>query len=293
MADILKIVEIPENEKKIFVKTIRTNRPKLIRSSQEIVDTIFESNPIYETILAKGEASQFISKLREDVWQEFLLDEVEFNAHIMKNLHCSLEAPNTLLNALVKTPLMDLELDELQIKIKEICGEYAGRVFPYIYALALSNTNSRRSSSGKTFEAIIYKVYEILEYPFASQGKIGRKIFSDVGLGKKVDSVLPSISAFTKRRNRTIIGTMKTSLRERWQEVAEEIERTKIPEIHLLTADEDISGNKAKEMSKHNIVVVVYDYVKRKEHLKDSKNIVSFEEYFYDEIPGYLKFWKL
>jgi hypothetical protein len=34
---------------------------------------------------------------------------------------------------------------------------------------------------------------------------------------------------------------MKTSLRERWQEVAEEIERTKIPEIHLLTVDEDIS----------------------------------------------------
>jgi hypothetical protein len=32
---------------------------------------------------------------------------------------------------------------------------------------------------------------------------------------------------------------MKTSLRERWQEVAEEIERTKIPEIHLLTVDED------------------------------------------------------
>jgi hypothetical protein len=53
---------------------------------------------------------------------------------------------------------------------------------------------------------------------------------------------------------------MKTSLRERWQEVAEEIERTKIPEIHLLTVDEDISKNKAQEMANHNIIVIEHTH---------------------------------
>ncbi|OAD90746.1 restriction endonuclease [Aequorivita soesokkakensis] len=136
-------------------------------------------------------------------------------------------------------------------------------------------------------------MYTLLNYDFDSQGKVGRKIFDDVGLGKKVDSVLPSIENFKERRNKTIIGTMKTSLRERWQEVAEEIERTKIPEIHLLTVDEDISESKAAEMSKHNIVVVVYDWIANNEKLKDKRNIVSFEEYFFEEIPAMLNFWKV
>lgn len=122
--------------------------------------------------------------------------------------------------------------------MENILGEF---IHIYIYKVALSNTNSRRSRAGKTFEAIIYKVYESLNYTYDSQSKVGRKSFTDLGLGKKVDSILPNISAYSKRRNKTIVGTMKTSLRERWQEVAEEIERTKIPEIHLLTADQDIS----------------------------------------------------
>ena len=88
-----------------------------------------------------------------------------------------------------------------------------------------------------------------------------------MGLGKKVDSILPNINCFSRRRNKTIIGTMKTTLRERWQEVAEEIERTKIPEIHLLTVDQEISSSKASEMANHNIVVVVYDFVANSEAL--------------------------
>jgi hypothetical protein len=93
------------------------------------------------------------------------------------------------------------------------------------------------------------------------------------------------------RRNKTIIGTMKTSLRERWQEVAEEIERTKIPEIHLLTADENISKSKAQEMANHNIIVVAYDWIANSKSLEEMKNIISFEDYLFEEIPSILKFW--
>ena len=161
-----------------------------------------------------------------------------------------------------------------------------------MYRIALSNTQSRRSRAGKTFEAIIYKIYESLGYEFDSQSKVGRKTFDELGLGKKVDSILPNIDFFGKRRNKTIIGTMKTTLRERWQEVAEEIERTKIPEIHLLTADENISSSKAKEMANHNIVVVAYDWVANSDSLSSKDNIISFEDYMFKEIPTILKFWE-
>ncbi len=70
-----------------------------------------------------------------------------------------------------------------------------------------------------------------------------------------------------------------------------EIERTKIPEIHLLTVDEDIAKSKAQEMANHNIIVVAYDWVANSESLAPMKNIISFEDYLFEEIPSILKFW--
>ena len=82
---------------------------------------------------------------------------------------------------------------------------------------------------------------------------------------------------------------MKTSLRERWQEVAEEIKRTNVPSIYLLTADQDIANNKADEISQHNINLVVYKSVKQS--LREYRNLISFEDYFYEEIPSILNYW--
>lgn len=293
MADIPLIIQITDEEKRSFDRFIISQRGKHIRSSQKIVDEIFLRRPdLQDLIIETKSVSRLIEALRTEVWEEFLKDEVNFNAAVMRDLHKILDTPRVLLDALIENNIANKEGQELKDSIKELCGEYAGRVFPYLYALSLSNTQSRRSRAGKTFEAIIYKLYNLLNYEYDSQNKIGRKIFSDVGLGKKVDSVLPSIEKFNSRRNKTIIGTMKTSLRERWQEVAEEIERTKIPEIHLLTVDEDISVSKATEMSKHNIVIVAYSWVANSDKLKSAKNIVSFEEYFFEEIPAIIEFWK-
>lgn len=287
------VIELSKEEDLIFSKKIKEYRNKCIRSSQTIVNDICNKNKnIIEDLNKNRKVSLLISRLREEVWNEFLKDEVEFNAYVMRDLHRILDTPKEILDVLIDQNLSNKTEEELIESVKEICGEYSGRVFPYLYKLSLSNTQSRRSRSGKTFEAIIYKIYEELGYPFDSQSKAGRKIFDDVGLGKKVDSILPSIDGFKTRRNKTIIGTMKTSLRERWQEVAEEIERTKIPVIHLLTADDNISGNKAAEMAKHNIVVVAYESVAESKKLKEAKNIISFEEYMFKEIPLMLDYWK-
>lgn len=286
------IIEIPNNEQKELDKLIKTYRKKYIRNSQEIVEKVFIENQVFLNKISKGEVSKSIAELREIVWAKYLKDEVQFNIILMQDLYKVLKTPKQILDALLNQNITELKGKELHKEVIKICGEYAGRVYPYIYKIALSNTNSRRSRAGKTFESIIYKVYECLDYSFDSQGKVGRKTFTELGLGKKVDSILPSVIAYEKRRNKTIVGTMKTSLRERWQEVAEEIERTKIPEIHLLTADEDISSSKAQEMSNHNIIIVAYDWIANSEKLKPMKNIISFEDYLFEEIPSILKFWE-
>lgn len=285
------ITEIPNDEQEKFDKLIKSCRSKYIRTSQEIVDKVFKEKPIYLQNIKNKDVSQSISGLRELVWNEYLKDEVNFNVILMQELHATLKTPKSILELLIDENIIKLDEKELLKEVRNLCGEYAGRIFPYIYKISLSNTNSRRSRAGKTFESIIYKVYDILEYDFDSQSKVGRKTFAELGLGKKVDSILPNISCYEQRRNKTIIGTMKTSLRERWQEVAEEIERTKIPEIHLLTVDENISKSKAQEMANHNIIVVAYDWVANSESLVSMKNIISFEDYLFEEIPSILKFW--
>ena len=287
------IIELPKLEQEKFDALIKKYRDKYIRPSSEIVDLVLSKDKEFLELIESKQMSLYILKLREKVWQEYLNDEIDFNAVLMKDLHKLLDTPKEILEILLSdSKIIDKKGEELVSTIKEVCGEYAGRVFPYIYRLSLSNTQSRRSRAGKTFEVIIYKVYEILGYDYDSQSKVGRKIFDSVGLGKKVDSILPSIEAFKERRSKAIIGTMKTSLRERWQEVAEEIERTKIPVIHLLTVDESISKSKAMEMANHNIIIVTFDWVANSENIRTMKNVISFEEYLFDEIPNILKFWE-
>jgi hypothetical protein len=285
------IHEVPQSEIGEFDALIKEYRKQHIRSSDELVRLIFSKNKSYINQVRNRNVSKCIKDLREEVWREYLTDEVNFNAFLMRDLHNLLQTPKSILNSILFENITTKKGDALLNAVRSSCGEYAGRVFPYIYHLSLSNTQSRRSRAGKTFEAIIYNIYDILGYEYDSQSKVGKKVFDEQGLGKKVDSVLPSIKAYEKKRSKTIIGTMKTTLRERWQEVAEEISRTNIPEIHLLTVDEDISKSKATEMQNHNITIVAYKWIADSTALKQMKNIISFEDYLFDEIPSKIEFW--
>jgi hypothetical protein len=121
---------------------------------------------------------------------------------------------------------------------------------------------------------------------------VGSKNFKSKKLGKIVDSLLPSLEAFEQRRDKVIIGTMKTTLRERWQEVIEEINRTGLPSIYLLTVDENVSLNKVEQMANHNVILVVYKSVKEHSSLLNKRNVISFEDFFFSEIPQTLEYWK-
>lgn len=141
-------------------------------------------------------------------------------------------------------------------------------------------------------KGIIYLLYDYFNYPYESQKGVGRKAFSDLHLGKMVDSVLPGVDSFGKSRRHTIIGSMKTTLRERWQEVVEEIGRSNVPGIYLLTVDEDISEKKVKQIGMHNITLVVLNSVKVLRKMKNEYNVIDFETYFNKDIPEVLNHWK-
>ena len=281
---------IPTKELSEFKDLIKKERRK-IPTSKSLVEKIINTNPnLLKPIIDKVEISSVIEELRQKTYYLYLKEEDEFNKKIMKLLPQLCNTPNEILEKLINKNTLSLRDDELKVRIKEICGDYSGKISPFIYILNLSTTQSRRSRSGQTFESVIYSIYEKLGFSYDSQKKVGANVFKKNNLGKKVDSILPSVECFEQKRDKVIIGTMKTSLRERWQEVAEEISRTKVPLIYLLTTDTDISSNKASEMKEHNITVVVYDKVKKE--LNNFRNLISFEEYFFEEIPNTFKYWK-
>jgi EcoRII C terminal len=291
--DIQLLVSIPVGEKNAFQKMIRDLRGEYIRSPQNTVDQIFDNSlDLIQAVTTNHNISAVILELRESAYHLFLEDEAKFNFAVLKEISNKLDTPKSILEAiLAKSDILNMPQNQLIEEIKSVCGEYAGRISPYLYQLALSNTQSRRSRAGKTFEQIIYKIYRTFDFEYQSQSQIGKSQFKAQGLGKIVDSLLPNIASFEKRRDKVIIGTMKTTLRERWQEVIEEISRTSLPSIYLLTIDDDISANKADQMSKHNVVLVVPLYVKQQQHLQSKDNIISFESYFLEEIPEKMRFW--
>ena len=292
--DIETLIKLSPEEENKFANLIKTKRKKIISSPKTAAKKATEANhDLVSGLLVKQEITQAIVQLRELVYDEFLKEESIFNAIILKEIGENFSAPKSkleeLCTELARNDLTDLI--RLTHRITELFGNYSGYISPYIYQLCLSNTQSRRSRAGKTFEGIIYFLYEYFSYPFESQASIGKKSFSDLGLGKVVDSILPSISAFNQRRDKTIVGTMKTTLRERWQEVVEEVARSNLPNIHLLTVDDNISVSKAEQMAKHNIVLVVRNDLKNTEKMKDKRSIIDFETYFLNELPETLKFW--
>lgn len=289
------LIKIPDNEIETFSAFIKQKRDELISSPKDTAKKATEVNQKeISTLLNKKQFSKAIILLREYSYQEFLKEEAVFNGVILKELSKKLKTPHNLIEKL-SNHFFQLNIQEktkFQEQLINTLGEYTGSISPYIYQLCLSNTQSRRSRAGKIFEGIIYYLYEYLAFSFDSQAQVGKKTFTDLGLGKLVDSVLPGIAEFNARRDKTIIGTMKTTLRERWQEVVEEVSRSNIPNIYLLTVDDDISDNKAVQMGTHNIVLVVLNEVKNQKHLKDKRSVIDFESYFLDEIPNIMKYWK-
>ncbi|WP_096029697.1 type II restriction endonuclease [Campylobacter lanienae] len=283
------LIRLNETQKEQFKNFIKNNRKKIIPKPKDILKKVlskYDTNNINLTSI-----SQTITQLREYSYNEFLIYENEFNAVILRDIANNFSIADDILSEISRDFFERLPTDYESFKryFSNYFGKYAGEISPYIYELCLSNTQSRRSRAGKIFEAIIYYLYEYFNYSFNSQAKVGKRAFSDLGLGKVVDSILPSVEAFKNFRNKTIVGSMKTTLRERWQEVVEEIDRSNLPNIYLLTCDTDISTSKITQMSQHNIVLVVLNSVKSK--LENFHNVITFESYFAHEIPQILNYW--
>ncbi|WEG37117.1 type II restriction endonuclease [Amygdalobacter nucleatus] len=202
-------------------------------------------------------ASEVVEKLRNGCWNEFQPLEKEFTSKMLKEL-----------------------VDEDYIKSFSPIDAITWFVeeFPeHIYALTLSNTQSRRSRAGKEFESIIELILIGAGIPIDSQGNIGKQEFVNKGLGKLVDLVSPGVLEYIVNKRNTVLISAKTTLRERWQEVPEEMGRTGAREMFLATLDTSISSDVLDTLYEANIQVTTTKNIKET-YYTNNERVLTFEK---------------
>lgn len=266
-------------------KKLKEIRAKKLKSAEAFVREII--NEDYRKKINLETPSQTILSIRSLLWEEYKKLEQSVTYHALKSILYESHKKND--------PIFKENLKTLQKEIGDDSNtvsnlaEIASHSFSEIYELSKSITQSRRSRAGGEFQAIISLMMEIYGFEYDSQAKVGKNKLSEAGF-KMVDGVFPSLACLHTAKERCCIFTLKTSLRERWEEVVSEVERTKVPLIYLLTLDLSISKNVVMLMKDHNIMLVTLREFKEKN--PDVSNILSYEELFLHELPSKLEWWK-
>lgn len=291
------ILELDEDEIKWWRKKIGDVRGRYVLAPKELIrnyiDSVKEEPDFVEKV---KNTSSFIRQVRDATWSTYIESELLFYKTVVKELLEERSHPHDVLASVIsEDTIAELNAtgshEELLRKVSEVFGNFAGRIFPYFFELSKSVTNSRRSRAGKAFEEIVHSIMDAYSYPYDDQSQLGKKTFEAKGLGKMVDGILPGMGAYDTNRSKCLVVTMKTTLRERWQEVVEELNRTNVPSIHLLTLDEGINTNLLDLMRNHNITLVTYKETKERFD-NEYTNIISFETLFNTEIPHTIEWWR-
>ena len=288
------VTMLNEEEKEWWKNQIKDFRRRYIKPPMHYVDETIE-----KLKYTRQDVAQNIEKLlvhdREDVYNLYLQDEAILNAALVSHLTDNRTIPQSIFNEIVDSKLLssnmaNIEPEQLKEQLSGVIGEYTGAIFPYLYELSLSTTNSRRSRAGKTFESLIEKTLSILGVPFENQSQLGTSFYKEHSLGKKVDLIIPGRAAYEQRRSSCGIISVKTSLRERWQEVVEELNRSNTRHIYLATLDETISDNQLQLMKNYAITLVVREKEKSTK-FNDAGTVESFHQFFNNTIPHLLSGW--
>ena len=239
--------KIIKNERKAFMSTFNVIHQVFIQLGLDNKDPEYFIN----------NASKIVEDIRSRVWKTYLELEEEFSNYLYKKL------------------IPDNVDEKLPRKAVE---DYIDENTNNFYTLSLSNTQSRRSRAGKEFEAIISHLFIGANIPFDEQGLIGTGVFKDKNLAKLVDHVIPGAIEYGISKRNVVALTAKTTLRERWQEIGDELDRTRMSEIYLATVDEEIGENTLDQLRANNIYPVTTATLKEK-YYKDNNLVLTFEDF--------------
>lgn len=147
------------------------------------------------------------------------------------------------------------------------------RGFSEIDAIFLSAAQTRKSRAGLSFEHHVQRLF--------TDGRIRHEAQAVFG-GRRPDFVLPDIETLNARGD-VLIVSLKTTLRERWKQLALE---KPFGAIFLATVDDRVSGEAIDEMEKNGISLVVPESLKKSDESVYRKhgNVITFRHFFDHEV---------
>ena len=245
--------------KEEFEEVVKSERKLIFKPAYDCVYDVYDNLGYLQKddSFFKQNASMIIETVRKQCWDNFTPLEKEFTSNMLEKL-----------------------IDEKKITSMssvQAVKWFASTYPEHIYSLSLSNTQSRRSRAGKEFEAIIEILLAGAHVMYESQGNIGKKAFEEKGLGKLVDVVIPNSVGFKINKFNSVLISAKTTLRERWQEVPEEMGRTGAGIMYLATLDPKISDDIIKTLYEANIQLVTTKSNKDTNY-NNSNSVLTFEE---------------
>ncbi len=153
------------------------------------------------------------------------------------------------------------------------------RGYPALDAAFLSASQQRKSRAGRSFEQHIAKLFQDGGIAFEEQAIMG---------GRRPDFVLPNLITLkseSRSFNDALIFSAKTTLRERWKQLA--MEKFKCA-LFLATVDDRVSEQAIDDMSKQEIQLVVPESLKKSKETcyNEKSNVITFREFFDSEISA-------
>ncbi len=149
------------------------------------------------------------------------------------------------------------------------------RAFSELDSIFLSAAQTRKSRAGLSFEHHVGRLFK--------DGRIRHEAQAVFG-GRRPDFVLPDVKELNIKGDAVIVS-LKTTLRERWKQLALE---KPFGAIFLATVDDRVSGEAITEMDKNSITLIVPESLKK---AKESAyagydNVITFRQFFDDEVKS-------
>jgi hypothetical protein len=149
------------------------------------------------------------------------------------------------------------------------------RGFAELDSILLSAAQTRKSRAGLSFEHHVGRLFR--------DGRICHEAQVVFG-GRRPDFVLPGVKALNTNGD-AIIVSLKTTLRERWKQLALE---KPLGAIFLATVDDRISGEAIEEMKRNFIHLVVPESLKKAREKETAysayENVITFKQFFDNEV---------
>lgn len=148
------------------------------------------------------------------------------------------------------------------------------REFHLLDSIFLSAAQTRKSRAGLSFERHVERLLRDGRIHYQPQVVFG---------GRRPDFVLPNVKELNTE-GEAVILSLKTTLRERWKQLALE---KPLGAIFLATVDDRVSVEAVEEMERNSITLVVPESLKKKGNESvyyDCGNVITFSDFFRHEI---------